>query len=108
MPSCEIVGDPDLYGLGVRLAIYSQTAIYLIADALGTTRSAPILEIPCTGTELAMMFVMIRKYNIGQLTPFDAMITLFMTGSLDAVRPIYLSDSRRFSAWGRLLFWAKS
>ncbi|KAF7369643.1 hypothetical protein MVEN_00295300 [Mycena venus] len=99
---CQIVGDSDLYGLGVRISVYSQMVLEILRDSLQWEAGLTI-EIPSLFTVGAMECVLILKAIQRQLTPFDAMVTLFMIGSLSTVRPVTIPESRRAALWGRLL-----
>ncbi|KAJ6554827.1 hypothetical protein B0H19DRAFT_1377517 [Mycena capillaripes] len=102
---CQIIGDSDLYGLGVRISVYSQMVLEILRDSLQWEAGLTI-EIPSLFTVVAMDFVLILKAIQRQLTPFDAMVTLFMiviAGSLSTIRPVTIPESRRAALWGRLL-----
>ncbi|KAJ6582563.1 hypothetical protein DFH09DRAFT_1145570 [Mycena vulgaris] len=107
---CRIVGDSDLYGLGVRVSVYSQMVLEILRDSLQWEAGLTI-EIPSLFTVVAMECVLILKAIQRQLTPFDAMVTLFVTGpcwdpnscSLSMVRPVTIPESRRAALCGRLL-----
>ncbi|KAF8125534.1 hypothetical protein K438DRAFT_2002070 [Mycena galopus ATCC 62051] len=99
---CQIVGDSDLYGLGVRISVYSQMVLEILRDSMQWEAGLTI-EIPCLFTVVSMECVLILKAIQRQLTPFDAMVTLFMLGSLTTIRPVTIPESRRAALWGRLL-----
>ncbi|KAJ7873768.1 hypothetical protein B0H13DRAFT_2552169 [Mycena leptocephala] len=92
-PNCQITGDADLYGLGVRISVYSQMILEIIRDSM-QWEAGLTLEIPSLFTVAAMECVLILKAFQRQLTPFDATITIFMTGSLSTIRPVTISESR--------------
>jgi hypothetical protein len=78
-PNCQITGDADLYGLGVRVSVYSQMILEIIRDSM-QWEAGLTLEIPSLFTVAAMECVLIFKAFQRQLTPFDATVTIFMTG----------------------------
>ncbi|SPO03784.1 uncharacterized protein DNG_06467 [Cephalotrichum gorgonifer] len=43
-PSCHILGDPELYGLGIRIAFYIQYLAFALALVTNTTASLPALR----------------------------------------------------------------
>ncbi|KAJ7841465.1 hypothetical protein B0H14DRAFT_2586855 [Mycena olivaceomarginata] len=99
---CQIVGNSDLYGLGVRISVYSQMVLEILRNSLQWEAGLTI-EIPGLFTVAAMEFVLILKAIQRQLTPFDAMVTLFMIGSLSVIRPVIMPEPRRAALWSRLL-----
>jgi hypothetical protein len=86
---CQIIGDSDLYGLGVRISVHSQMVLEILRDSLQWEAGLTI-EIPGLFTVMAMEYVLILKAIQRQLTPFDAMITLFMTGSCWYPAPVLI------------------
>ncbi|KAJ7249785.1 hypothetical protein B0H12DRAFT_1234607 [Mycena haematopus] len=99
---CQIVGDSDLYGLGVRISVYSQMVLEILRDSLQWEGGLTI-EIPGLLTAMAMECILIFKAIQRQLTPFDAMVMLFMIGSLSTIHPVTVPHSRLAALWGRLL-----
>ncbi|KFY19758.1 hypothetical protein V493_07840 [Pseudogymnoascus sp. VKM F-4281 (FW-2241)] len=85
-PSCNILGDPDLYGLGVRLAVYAQAVTYLCATAYSKS-PLMILEIPCALLNIAVNSVLVLRAFQRRLRPFDTMLALFTAGTLSIIAP---------------------
>ncbi|KAL3424178.1 hypothetical protein PVAG01_03460 [Phlyctema vagabunda] len=108
LQDCQIVGDADLYGLGVRVAVYAQAIVYL---ALASNRSTPrmALEVPSLITVLLILSVLVIRAIQGRLRPFDTMLALFSVGSLGSVAPLEekaVIAARKKSLSGRIMHYA--
>jgi hypothetical protein len=109
-PSCIIVGDPDLYGLGVRLAVYAQALTYLCATTYSKSPRM-ILEIPCILLNVAINGILILRAFQRRLRPFDTMLALFIAGTLSSVAPlgeVALWERRGRTIAGRIITWLQA
>ncbi|KAM3075706.1 hypothetical protein ACMFMG_007837 [Clarireedia jacksonii] len=109
-PSCIILGDADLYGLGVRLAVYAQALTYLCATTYSHSPRM-ILEIPCVLLNVSINGVLILRAFQHRLRPFDTMMALFTAGTLMVVAPVEedaLWESREKTIAGRIFMWLQS
>jgi hypothetical protein len=106
---CQIIGDADLYGLGVRLTIYVQAMTYLCFVSFAHTPRM-ILEIPCLMTSLAVSSVLLLKAAQHSLRPFDTMLALFTIGTLSGVAPLgetAVVNERGKSIGGKIINWTR-
>jgi len=109
-PSCEIVGDPDLYGLGVRLVVYAQALAYLCALTYSKSPRM-ILEIPCLFSSVAINAVLFLRAFQGRLRPFDTMLALFTVGTLGVAAPLEENaewERRGETRGGKVVTWMQT
>ena len=108
--SCTIIGDPDLYGLGVRLAVYAQALTYLCATTYSKSPRM-ILEIPCLLLNISVNSVLVLRAIQGHLRPFDTMLALFTAGTLGVAAPLeeYEEWERRgMTVGGKVVTWLQA
>lgn len=108
--SCNIVGDPDLYGLGVRLAVYSQALTYLCATTYSKSPRM-ILEIPCVLLNMAVNSVLALRAFQRRLRPFDTMLVLFTAGTLGVAAPLEENaewERRGRTIGGKMVTWLQT
>jgi hypothetical protein len=106
-PSCTVIGDPDLYGLGVRLTVYAQALVYLCATTYSKSPRM-ILEIPCVLLNVSISSILILRALQRRLRPFDTMLTLFTAGTLSLVAPLEedaLWEMRARTIAGSIITW---
>lgn len=110
--SCDIVGNQDMYGIGIRVGIYLQIFITAMVDAFGTPEHAASIA-PANLWFLVAMFVAISTYAWNEGLPavegyllisLGDGITLTVLGGVTKLNPEELEESCLYS-FSRYLVW---
>lgn len=91
MATCHFDGNPDMYGLGIRLGFYLQWLGLILADALGVHHE--ITGIRFTNTSFVVAEFLAILIQISQMTiePLDIYIALLLCyGAYLFLLPLYL------------------
>ncbi|EXL64652.1 hypothetical protein FOPG_19093 [Fusarium oxysporum f. sp. conglutinans race 2 54008] len=68
---CQLIGDPDLYGLGVRLSFYISWAAGLLASALGTIEALKSPRLNSNVLLLTLLIVLIHGMHRGSFAVLE-------------------------------------
>jgi hypothetical protein len=80
-PTCEIRGDPDIYGIGIRCSFYLQWAS-LVIILLFCPKESSSLRTASTITTLAVYINTFRSMHEGSLVAFDYPLLWYLCNSL--------------------------
>ncbi|KAI9766751.1 MAG: hypothetical protein M1839_004782 [Geoglossum umbratile] len=80
-PKCEIFGDPDVYGVGIRWSFYLQWGA-LVIFLLACPRNADICRVATSITTIAVYANTFRNMREGSLVAVEFPLLWYMTSSL--------------------------
>lgn len=104
--SCELKGNADFYGIGIRLGLYSQSLTTLLVTLFvqeeeGLNRVLNLL------LQLAIFAGTLLLTNTGEIHAFEVMVVFWLlVGALSSLTGDGLSGVRSFSGTCRLLLYA--
>ncbi|CCT76252.1 uncharacterized protein FFB20_11934 [Fusarium fujikuroi] len=73
---CQLIGDPDLYGLGVRLSFYISWAAGLLASALGTIEALKSPRFNSNVLLFTLLIVLIHSVHRGSFAALEWYIVI--------------------------------
>ncbi|KAI0382806.1 hypothetical protein F5Y04DRAFT_44064 [Hypomontagnella monticulosa] len=104
--SCDIVGDADFYGIGIRLGLYSQSLTTLLVT-LFVQEEEEVNRVLNLLLQLAIFAGTVLKTNKSDIHAFEVMIVFWLlVGALSSLTGDGLSGIRSFSGICRLVFYA--
>ncbi|KAK3985870.1 hypothetical protein QBC44DRAFT_373736 [Cladorrhinum sp. PSN332] len=92
---CTLVGDPDLYGLGVRIAFYISFGTCLIAILFGLFDELKSPRLSFNVLLATLLIILVRNVHQGSFAIFEWYIVtglVFISGSASLIRLPYEDD----------------
>jgi hypothetical protein len=104
--SCRIIGDPDVYGIGIRLCYYLQWVATILASWIAPEQNS-IARTSANTVTLGVLASNFRSAQHGSLIAVEWYIVLWMTFVLSATNlPKRSEISGSFSLSVQLLLWS--
>lgn len=101
--TCNIIGDPDVYGTGVRISYYLSYAAALIALVTGNKKAIRDCVKGVNIVNLAMLIILIRNTTQGSFAVFEWLITFpIITLPALSIGPLFFSVDSEFSTGDNL------
>ncbi|KAK6953483.1 hypothetical protein Daesc_005788 [Daldinia eschscholtzii] len=104
--NCEMDGDADFYGIGIRLGLYAQSLTTLLVTLFVHEEEA-VNRILNLLLQLAIFAGTLLSTNAGTIRAFEVIIVFWMlVGALSSLTGSGVTDIDSFSGICRLLFYA--